>query len=70
MLLSDEGQQMLYDMEWTDHYQLAGSRSAAELSGLRAKGIEPLRMDARYVVEHPGTVKLGDDLAKILRQQQ
>jgi ABC-type Fe3+ transport system substrate-binding protein len=70
MLLSEEGQQLLYEVEGTDHYALPGSRSAAELSGVRAKGIEPLRMDARFVAEHPDAVKLGDDLAAILRQQR
>jgi ABC-type Fe3+ transport system substrate-binding protein len=70
MLLSEEGQQLLYEVEGTDHYGLPGSRSAAELSDLRAKGIEPLRMDVRFVAEHPDTAKLGDDLAVILRQQR
>jgi ABC-type Fe3+ transport system substrate-binding protein len=70
MLLSEEGQRLLYEVEGTDHYALPGSRSAAELSGVRAKGIEPLRMDARFVAEHPDAVKLGDDLAAILRQQR
>jgi iron(III) transport system substrate-binding protein len=68
MLLTDEGQQLLYDVEGTDHYGLPGSRSAAELAGLRARGIEPLRMDARFVAEHPDTMKLGDELAIILRK--
>jgi len=69
MLLTEEGQRLLYDIEWIDHYELPGSQSAAELSGLRAKGIEPLRMDARFVAEHPDSIKLGDDFAVILRQQ-
>lgn len=70
MLLTEEGQRLLYDIEWTDHYELPGSQSAAELSGLRAQGIEPLRMDARFVAEHPDSVKLGDEFAAILRRQQ
>jgi ABC-type Fe3+ transport system substrate-binding protein len=69
MLLSEEGQRLLYEIEWTDHYALPGSQSANELSGLRAKGIEPLRMDARFVAEHPDTVKLGDELTRILREK-
>ena len=69
MLLSEEDQRLLYEIEWTDHYALPGSQSANELSGLRAKGIEPLRMDARFVAEHPDTRKLGDDLTRILREK-
>jgi iron(III) transport system substrate-binding protein len=69
MLLTEEGQRLLYDIEWIDHYELPGSQSAAELAGLRAKGIEPLRMDARFVAEHPDSIKLGDDFTSILRQQ-
>ena len=70
MWLTEEGQRLYYEIEWSDHYALPGSRSATELAGLRAKGGEPLRMDARFVNERPDTIKLGDDLAKILREKR
>ena len=70
MVMSEAGQKILYEEDFTDHYALPGSQSAAELSGLKAKGIEPLRFDARLVAEHPDTIKLGEDLAVILREKR
>lgn len=70
LLMTEEGQRLLYEVEFTDHYQLAGSRSVAELEGLRAKGIEPLRIDAAWVAAHPEVTQLGNELTRILREQR
>ena len=70
MMLSEEGQRTIYETDATDHYALPGSQSAAELSELRAKGIEPLRLSVQFVVDHPEMRQLNDDLVKILREQQ
>ena len=70
MLLSEEGQRLMYEMEGNDHYGLPGSRSAAELSEIRAKGVEPLRFDARRMAENPELNRFGDELASILREKR
>lgn len=67
MAMSEEGQKAVYKAYATDHYALPGSQSAAELSGLKAKGIVPLRVDAQFVAKHPELRQLSDDLQKILR---
>ncbi len=70
MIMSEEGQRTLYELAWIDHYALPGAQSVVELASLRAKGIEPLRIDARFVAANPEMTKLGDDLAKILRERR
>jgi len=67
MAMSEEGQKAVYKAYETDHYALPGSQSAAELSALKAKGIEPLRVDAQFVSKHPELRQLSEEFAKILR---
>jgi ABC-type Fe3+ transport system substrate-binding protein len=67
MAMSEEGQKVVYRVYQTDHYALPGSQSAAELSGLKAKGIVPLRVDAQFVAKHPELRQLSEEFAKILR---
>jgi hypothetical protein len=50
-----------------DHAGLPGSQSAAELADVRAKGITPLRVDARFVIEHADLSNLSEELTRILR---
>jgi iron(III) transport system substrate-binding protein len=70
MAMSEEGQKIIYKVYATDHYLLPSSQSAAELSNLRAKGIEPLKVDAKFVAEHPELNRLQDDLQKLLQQKR
>ncbi len=70
MAMSEEGQKVVYKNYDTDHYALPGSKSAAELKGLKAKGVTILEIDAEYVADHPQQFKLGRALAKILRQKR
>jgi ABC-type Fe3+ transport system substrate-binding protein len=67
MLLSEAGQRAVYETEHMDHAGLPGSQSAAELADVRAKGITPLRVDARFVIEHADLGNLSDELTRILR---
>jgi ABC-type Fe3+ transport system substrate-binding protein len=67
MAMSEEGQKAVYKAYATDHYALPGSQSAAELDSLKAKGIDPLRVDARFVAQHPELRELSLEFAKILR---
>jgi ABC-type Fe3+ transport system substrate-binding protein len=67
-ILSEEGQRLAFELTYADHNLLPGSQSAAAFDGLRAKGIEPLRVDAKFVVEHPELRVLAEDLMRILRE--
>ncbi len=69
MMLSEEGQRLLYDIAFYDHSALPGSRSITELSDLKAKRIDVLVIDPKFTLEHPEAVQLRDELTKILRQR-
>ncbi|HEY3303167.1 MAG TPA: extracellular solute-binding protein [Candidatus Binatia bacterium] len=68
-LMSEEGQRMIYEMEFTDHYELPGSQSAAEIAHLKAKGIPVLKVGVKFIADHPELPKLSDELIRILRQR-
>jgi ABC-type Fe3+ transport system substrate-binding protein len=68
MVMSDEGQKIYYEAEFNDHYKLPGSQSAAPLNDLKARGIKPLEVDVKFVVERPEMAQLTDELRKILRK--
>lgn len=70
MVMSEEGQRLLYEVYFTDHHELPGSQSAIELKELKAKGIEPLKVDVRFKVDHPEIEQLSDELRKILREKR
>jgi iron(III) transport system substrate-binding protein len=70
MLMSEEGQQTLYETYLVDHYLLPGSRTAAELEGLRAKGVAPLKIDLKFAVDHLETALITNELQQILREQR
>jgi len=69
MITSEEGQRIIYEGEFTDHPLLPGSRSAALLKDLNARGIEPLKFGVKFVSENPEIRQLGDQLRNILRQK-
>jgi ABC-type Fe3+ transport system substrate-binding protein len=66
-VMSEEGQRLVYELYSTDHPDLPGSQSAVELVDLKAKGIVPLRVDVRFVAEHPDSGQITEDLVRILR---
>jgi iron(III) transport system substrate-binding protein len=68
-LMSEEGQRLIYEMEYTDHYELPGSQSAAEIAHLKGKGIPVLKVGVKFVADHPELPKLSDELIRILRQR-
>jgi iron(III) transport system substrate-binding protein len=68
MLMSEEGQAVLYAVNGADHYGLPGSRSATQLNDLRAQGVDLRKIDAKYFLEHPELNELSDELVKILRE--
>jgi hypothetical protein len=67
MVMSEEGQKIVYETHFTDHHELSGSQSARGLESLKAKGAKPLKIDVKFYAAHPELRKLSEDLAKILR---
>jgi iron(III) transport system substrate-binding protein len=67
MVASEDGQKVVWETYSTDHPDLPGSQSAAELQELRAKRIAVLRIDTKFVAEHPDLSRISDDLVRILR---
>jgi iron(III) transport system substrate-binding protein len=70
LVMSEQGQKMLYDSSYSDLHTLPGSRTAAELKELDAKGIKPLFVTPQFIIDHPEDVQLRDDLTKILAQKR
>jgi ABC-type Fe3+ transport system substrate-binding protein len=69
MVMSEEGQKVAYKTYFTDHPDLPGSQSAAELKELKAKGKEALRVDVKFVIEHPELRPLSVELRKIIQEK-
>jgi ABC-type Fe3+ transport system substrate-binding protein len=70
MILSEEGQRIIFETYYTDHHALPGSQSAVALADIRAKGIEPLKIDLKFVLDHPELRPLNEDIQKILREKR
>jgi len=70
LVLTEEGQKIIYESTLTDHYALPGSQSAAELGDLKAKGVKLSRIDLKFALEHPENTKLRAELTKILREKR
>jgi ABC-type Fe3+ transport system substrate-binding protein len=70
MMVSEEGQRIVFDVYYTDHHMLPGSQSAAELKALRAKGVDLLRTGVQFGVEHPEMRELSAEFQKILREKR
>ncbi len=66
LVVSEEGQRLLYDTAYYDHYKLPGSRTAAELADLKARGVEPLVVDVQFYLDHPEIAGLREELTKTL----
>ena len=67
MVMSEEGQRVVFETHFTDHHELPGSQSASALADLKAKGADLLRTDISFGIKHPEMAKLSDELRKILR---
>jgi iron(III) transport system substrate-binding protein len=68
VVMSEEGQRLIYEMEYTDNPALPGSRSVEEFADLRAKGIQPLKIDVKFLTENPQIRDLARDLERLLRE--
>jgi ABC-type Fe3+ transport system substrate-binding protein len=69
-MLSEEGQRLVYEFAYYDLHKLPGSRTAAELADVRARGATPLEVDVQFTLGHPEIGQLRDDLFKILSEKQ
>lgn len=69
LMMSEVGQKILYDATYSDLHTLPGSRTAADLKDLDAKGIKPLFITPQFIIDHPDDVQLRDDLTKILAKK-
>jgi ABC-type Fe3+ transport system substrate-binding protein len=69
-VVSEEGQKILFDVYYADHYALPGSQTASELMDLKAKGVKILEIDVAFTAGHPEMRKLGAELEKILREKR
>lgn len=69
MVMSEEGQKVAYKTYFTDHPSLPGSQAASELKELKSNGIEPLKVNVQFVIEHPELRDLGVELRRILREK-
>jgi len=70
MMMSEEGQKVLYDIYSADHYALPGSQSGAEMAGLTNRGVKIFDVNAKFVVDHPEITKLSTELQDILTKQR
>jgi ABC-type Fe3+ transport system substrate-binding protein len=68
MIMTEEGQAVLYRVNGADHYALPGSRSVAQLDAVRAQRSDVLKVDAKFFLEHPEFLDLSDDFTRILRE--
>jgi iron(III) transport system substrate-binding protein len=64
-VLSREGQDVLYDVWFTDHYLVPGSRSASAIEAPQAQGVKFLQVDVEFLQRHD-----EKDVARIRRELQ
>jgi iron(III) transport system substrate-binding protein len=69
-VMSEEGQKILYETSFADHHELQGSRSTGKLRDLKARGIEPLRVDLKFTVDHPEMEQARGDFQKALAEKR
>lgn len=67
MVMSEEGQKVVFETHFADHHELPGSQSAAALGELQAKNAKLLRVDIDFKMKHPEMGSLSDEFRKILR---
>jgi iron(III) transport system substrate-binding protein len=68
-VLSQPGQEVLYEATFADHLALPGSRTAVDVGDLRAKGVEFVKLDAQFYADHPEVQELTPAISGILRER-
>ena len=69
LVLSDEGQRLVFETHFTDLHELPGSQAAPEVDALLGKSVNFLRVDVAFNLKHPELGALRQDLVRILRQK-
>jgi ABC-type Fe3+ transport system substrate-binding protein len=68
-VVSEPGQQILWDTYHADHFLLPGSRSAPELTELESRGVVVQKVDLKFLLEHPELPEISNQLKAILREK-
>jgi iron(III) transport system substrate-binding protein len=66
MVLSEEGQRILWETYATAHHKLPGSPMAAEVAALRAKGTDLFDVDVETALQWPEMGQLRADLDRLM----
>jgi iron(III) transport system substrate-binding protein len=69
-VLSEAGQQILWETYLSDHHQLPGSRSVGDLVELQAKGVPIQKLNVKFFLDHPELPQLTAELQAILRERR
>jgi hypothetical protein len=66
-----EGQDILYESDFTDHYLVAGSKSAPEIDRLVAQGVKFTELDVEFVQrnDEKEVARIRSDMQRILQGQ-
>jgi iron(III) transport system substrate-binding protein len=70
-LLGREAQDTLFDVAQTDHYLLPGSKTAAPIKALEAKGVQFTPIDVAFVQRNDEAAldRLRDDMQRVLQKR-
>ncbi len=69
MVVSKEGQRIIYKTYFTDHHKLAGSQAAEALKKVKSARASIMEINAQFVYDHPEMKKLQRAFSKILRKK-
>lgn len=67
-VMSEAGQRLVYQIDYTDNADMPGSQAAAELADLKAHNVQLERTDAQFMLDHPETGDIVQQVTNILRQ--
>jgi ABC-type Fe3+ transport system substrate-binding protein len=68
-VMGREGQDILYESDFTDHYLVAGSKSAPEIDRLLAQGVKFTELDVEFVQrnDEKEVARIRSDMQRILQ---
>jgi ABC-type Fe3+ transport system substrate-binding protein len=68
VVVSEEGQRILWDTYAADHHLLPGTQTEPEIVELKAKGSSIFDVDSKTVLERPEMLQLSAELDRILTE--
>ncbi|HLH25803.1 MAG TPA: ABC transporter substrate-binding protein [Chloroflexota bacterium] len=71
-VLGREGQDILYELDFSDHYLVPGSKTAAEVEAQQAKGVKFAQIDVQFVQrnDEKELSRVRDQLQSILQRKR